>query len=86
MYTLVGQSGPLMGQTIVIRDQMIFGRNPECDQEVRDANASRRHMRFTIQNNLLLVHDRNSFNGTFVNEERLPNQGKRELRRLPCVF
>jgi adenylate cyclase len=57
---------------------MVWGRNPECDQEVRDANASRRHLRFSLQNDRLSVHDLNSFNGTFVNEERL--KAPRDLR------
>lgn len=77
-FFLVGQTGPLMGQRILIRNEMVWGRNPECDQEVRDANASRRHVRFVLQNDQLAVHDLNSFNGTFVNEERL--KAPRELR------
>jgi adenylate cyclase len=83
MFVLLGQSGPLMGQEVILKDQMILGRNPECDQEVRDANASRRHCRFTMQGNAAAVYDLNSFNGTFVNEERI--QGKRDLKHGDVV-
>jgi adenylate cyclase len=83
MFVLIGQSGPLAGQEVVVKDQMIFGRNPECDQEVRDANASRRHCRFTMQGNAVAVFDLNSFNGTFVNEEKI--QGKRDLKHGDVV-
>ena len=79
MNKLIGESGAFAGQEILLKDQMVLGRSPECDLLVNDANASRQHCRFALEGEMLIVQDLNSSNGTFVNEERV--QGQRELRQ-----
>jgi pSer/pThr/pTyr-binding forkhead associated (FHA) protein len=45
-----------------------------------DATISSRHAAFIIDSNVLVVEDTNSTNGTYVNEEHIGQNGRRELR------
>jgi pSer/pThr/pTyr-binding forkhead associated (FHA) protein len=45
-----------------------------------DATISSRHAALTIDPNMVIVEDTNSTNGTYVNEEHIGQNGRRELR------
>ncbi len=55
------------------KNEIWLGRDPNCDITF-DANAvmvSRRHARIVKQNDKIILHDNNSFNGILVNEQRV---------------
>jgi hypothetical protein len=51
-----------------------------ADIPLADATISSRHAVFNIDLNVVMVEDTNSTNGTYVNEEHIGQNGKRELR------
>ncbi|MFW5829868.1 MAG: adenylate/guanylate cyclase domain-containing protein [Planctomycetota bacterium] len=70
MYELVFLSGARAGEVVALEDAITLGRSPECDCEVPDPNASRRHATVTADEGGITVEDLGSANGSFVNEER----------------
>ena len=54
----------------------LLGRAADCDLVVEDLAASRRHALLHVGASLQVIHveDRNSHNGTFVNEERVSDR------------
>ncbi|MEA3440263.1 MAG: FHA domain-containing protein [Chloroflexota bacterium] len=64
---LVGQSGPLDGNSWALRVPIIVGRDPDCDIVIPDRQVSRRHARFTPSIKGILVEDLGSKNGTHWN-------------------
>ncbi len=62
------------GDTIALyapRTRALIGRSAQCDLEVNDPNASRRHAEVGCDGDLLWVRDLGSGNGTFVNGQRI---------------
>lgn len=53
------------------RDELVVGRNEDCDIEVKDIEISRKHLRIYSENNRWFVHDLGSTNGTYVNKLRV---------------
>jgi hypothetical protein len=51
-----------------------------ADVPLSDATISSRHAAFTIDPNTIVVEDTSSTNGTYVNEEHIGQNGRRELR------
>ncbi len=51
-----------------------------ADVALTDATISSRHAAFSVDVNAVLVEDTNSTNGTYVNEEHIGQNGRRELR------
>ncbi|MGO8997497.1 MAG: FHA domain-containing protein [Polyangiaceae bacterium] len=51
-----------------------------ADVALADATISSRHAAFNIDLSTVVVEDTNSTNGTYVNEEHIGQNGKRELR------
>ena len=51
-----------------------------ADVPLADATISSRHAAFMIDLNVVMIEDTNSTNGTYVNEEHIGQNGKRELR------
>jgi hypothetical protein len=51
-----------------------------ADIPLADATISSRHAAFNIDLGVVVVEDTNSTNGTYVNEEHIGQNGKRELR------
>jgi adenylate cyclase len=74
MYEVFFLNGPRAGTTLTVTDAAVAGRTPECDIEVPDPNASRRHAQFSVQGRHLNVADAGSSNGTYLNENRLATQ------------
>jgi hypothetical protein len=69
---LIAQSGPLQGERwMILRDQFLIGRGPECDIVVPDRQISRQHARIRRTSDGIQVEDLGSKNGTHVNGVRL---------------
>jgi pSer/pThr/pTyr-binding forkhead associated (FHA) protein len=49
----------------------IIGRHPNCDLRIPLMEISRRHCQIDCHNGLFALRDLGSFNGTFVNGERI---------------
>jgi FHA domain-containing protein len=48
-------------------DELLVGRNPECDVRLADLSVSRRHARLVFRDGAWIVQDLASTNGTAVN-------------------
>src|SRR2546421_10462792 len=74
--------GPDAGQEFALNGPMVLGRDPAADLVLDDDQVSRRHLRLTLRDELPVVVDLASTNGTFVNdalvvEEQLLASGDR---------
>lgn len=53
-------------------DGLVLGRNPSlCHVVVANTSLSRRHLRFSLRDGVLVVEDLNTTNGTYLNGRRL---------------
>jgi pSer/pThr/pTyr-binding forkhead associated (FHA) protein len=69
----------MAGKTIRITlPQILIGRDPECQIRPSSATVSKKHCAVLVLGGQAFIHDFNSTNGTFVNDERV--EGERELR------
>ena len=64
---LVGQSGPLNGQRWMVRNNIIVGRDMECDIIIPSRQVSRRHARLTVTESGAILEDLGSKNGFRIN-------------------
>jgi hypothetical protein len=70
---LKGMDKPYLGEEIILKERMIFGRSSKS-HFVIDASfnsISRSHLEIKIENDNIYVKDLGSSNGTFINEEKL---------------
>ena len=68
---LIAQSGPLRGQRWGLNDdELVIGRDTDCDVAVRENTVSRRHAIIFREGREWKIED-NSKNGTYVNQERV---------------
>ncbi len=74
---LVVKSGPASGQRFAAQHGLRLGRGIDNDIVLDDLKVSRHHAVITIEGDRCFIHDQNSANGTFVNEERI---SQRELQ------
>ena len=51
--------------------EILIGRDPQNDLQLQDDTVSARHSRIFFSNNLWLVEDSQSTNGTFLNDEKI---------------
>ncbi len=66
--TLIAVSGPLAGQTFPLAaDRLTIGRDQASDVHLRDLATSRHHCAIEARDGRLLLRDRESRHGTFVN-------------------
>ena len=72
-FEFVVRSGKEAGRTVTLSSgqTIALGRLKGCDVLVDDEAASRRHCTITARENLCVVADLQSANGTFVNERRI---------------
>lgn len=59
------------GQEFVVTDKMVIGRLPECQVQVKDGLASRRHAMLEIAGEKVTLTDLDSNNGTWVNDQKV---------------
>ncbi len=77
MVTLQVISGPLSGQSVIIKEgQSIgIGRAAEADMALQgDSFVSRQHARLSVESGTPIIQDQGSSNGTFVNGTRVSRQ------------
>lgn len=63
---------------IPIKPEMVLGRQAECDFQLTEGHASRRHARLAIIEGIAWLEDLGSANGTFVNGAKI--SGKVRLK------
>jgi 2-polyprenyl-6-methoxyphenol hydroxylase-like FAD-dependent oxidoreductase len=69
---IVGRTGPFSGQSVVLSDAPLrFGRKSDNDVIIVSVSASRLHAEILTENDAYILHDRDSRNGTYVNEQRI---------------
>ena len=64
---LIGQTGPLNGKRWTIEDILVVGRDASCDIMVPERQVSRRHARFYVEGDTIILEDLGSRNGTHLN-------------------
>jgi len=68
------RSGVLAGREETIStEEVIIGRDPVHPLSIDDVKVSRNHLRIFSENELLMLEDLGSTNGTFVNGKRITN-------------
>ena len=74
---LTGVSGPVEGKQFSVKKHgLLIGRNPGNDLAIpQDEHVSGSHAYLRYEKGGLLIIDRNSRNGTFVNEKKLSHTG-----------
>jgi len=74
-WSLIADSNWLTGQEFNINaklgEEVIIGRNAECDITFPGTHLSRKHAAITVNQHNLTLTDLKSANGTFVNEQRV---------------
>jgi pSer/pThr/pTyr-binding forkhead associated (FHA) protein len=69
---LVGRTGPFAGQSVVLGDAPVtFGRKSDNDVIIVSVSASRFHAEIVREDGVCVLRDRDSRNGTYVNETRI---------------
>jgi pSer/pThr/pTyr-binding forkhead associated (FHA) protein len=61
---------------IPIKPDMVLGRQAECDLQLTEGHASRRHAKLFFAENAVWVEDLNSANGTFINGTKVTGKVK----------
>ena len=61
---------------IPIKPDMVLGRQAECDLQLTEGHASRRHAKFFYAEDAVWLEDLNSANGTFVNGAKITGKVK----------
>src|SRR5688572_27232772 len=61
---------------IAIKPEMVLGRQAECDLQLTEGHASRRHAKLFIAEDAVWLEDLNSANGTFVNGANITGKVK----------
>lgn len=89
MPILLVMEGRRPGQRVFVdQSEFFIGRDEECDLVIDDRQVSRRHARIRLEDNLFLLEDLGSKNGTFVNGQELdqpqPLQDGDEIQIALC--
>lgn len=65
-----------LGRTFVIdNDEILIGRDPDCDIRLNDAEVSARHCRISVPaERTFIIEDLDSTNGTFINKKAVKKQ------------
>jgi hypothetical protein len=77
---LIAQTGPLEGQRWNITENLLIGRDPQCDIIVitPDKQVSRRHARLNVKDGEIMLQDLGSKNGTHLNSQMIDDPVKLE--------
>ncbi|MFD8980197.1 FHA domain-containing protein [Streptomyces sp. NPDC059564] len=80
---IVGRTGPFMGQSVVLGSApLAFGRKSDSGIVIVSPNASRLHAEIVTEDAGFVLYDRDSRNGTFVNDQRVT---RHVLRPNDCI-
>jgi hypothetical protein len=75
---ITAESGVLTGLSYAVSQPLILGRIPDCEITIPGSRISRHHARLYLRDDLLMIEDLGSTNGTLVNGKLL--EGKQTLR------
>jgi len=64
------------------RPDNLVGRHSACDLRLRLPDVSRRHCRISFHDGAWHVHDLNSLNGVYLNDEKITDSVLRPLDRI----
>lgn len=78
-FQIVGSDREKVVVEALLKDNLIIGRASTCDVFFDDKKMSRRHFKLELDQDIILIEDLGTTNGTIVNGVRL--HGKRKLRR-----
>ncbi|MFJ3923312.1 FHA domain-containing protein [Streptomyces sp. NPDC090022] len=80
---IVGRTGPFTGQSVILGDEPLsFGRKSDNGVVIVSPSASRLHAEILAEDAGFVLYDRDSRNGTFVNEQRVT---RHVLRPNDCI-
>ncbi|MGW1495477.1 FHA domain-containing protein [Streptomyces sp. NPDC002402] len=80
---IVGRTGPFTGQSVVLGSApLTFGRKSDSGVVIVSANASRLHAEIVAEDAGFVLYDRDSRNGTYVNDQRVT---RHVLRPNDCI-
>ncbi|MEV7283223.1 FHA domain-containing protein [Streptomyces sp. NPDC093252] len=80
---IVGRTGPFSGQSVVLGGApLTFGRKSDNGVVIVSQRASRLHAEIVTEDGRHVLYDRDSRNGTFVNDERIT---RHVLRPNDCI-
>jgi pSer/pThr/pTyr-binding forkhead associated (FHA) protein len=80
--TLYVIDGPLKGNSFTLNIGTIsIARSPDNDICVSDIGASRRHAKLIKKNNNIFIEDVSSFQGVYIDEERIEKGQEVELKK-----
>lgn len=73
------------------QDEMVIGREPNCDMQINTSMVSRRHAVIALKWGSYVITDLSSKNGTFVNGEQVTEKSIRDgdeiiIGTIKCVF
>jgi MoxR-like ATPase len=68
---------------VMRKDSIIIGRGSECDIVVDKSETSRQHAKVTRENNIFMIEDLKSVNGTFLNS--MPVSGKQQIKHQDII-
>lgn len=69
---LIFRTGALTGNEVEIKyNGITIGRDPACDLTFDDVEVSRTHARIYLNKEKIILEDKNSTNGTFVNGKQI---------------
>jgi hypothetical protein len=71
---LVAHTGPLNGQRWPLNNNIMIGREDDCDIVIPSRQVSRHHASFTLDKQGITLEDLNSKNGTYCNGKLIDSQ------------
>lgn len=79
----IGVTPSVQGAAAILahRKEVIIGRDADCDIAIKDSKASRKHCKLTRNENLIVLEDLGSKNGTFVGGERISGRVNLQLNQ-----
>jgi pSer/pThr/pTyr-binding forkhead associated (FHA) protein len=68
---LIAQNGKLNSKQWLLDDEIIIGRDADCDLVIDDRQVSRRHARIYQTSEGVFLEDLNSKNGSYINHKKI---------------